>query len=113
MKTAENIVDQNFRSDYWLDRMMIINSAAKNIVIEAMEEYADQYKSKWISVTERLPETDKHNESEEVLCYSELTRQFVGWYNSEKKEWCASVFTASNDEICSVTHWKHLDENPE
>lgn len=41
-KTAEEIIDKNFRGNYWLERLMIISEDSKRLLIEAMEEYASQ-----------------------------------------------------------------------
>lgn len=90
MKTAEEIVDKNFRSNYWLDRLMIKDADAKRSVIEAMEEYAEQFKpdpptqSKltWQSSTLQQPEvwTDRSDEEYELM--NHLSR--FNWRQIEK-----------------------------
>lgn len=69
----------------------------------------------WISVEDRLPETEnKFNESDAVLCYA-ASGQFVGWYNSKLKQWFVSHFLAPStplnyDHI--PTHWMPLRNHP-
>lgn len=66
----------------------------------------------WISVNDKLPETNEHNESEYLLGYEkECRQQVVCWYNSRKDEWIVSHYKADNLPI-TITHWMPLLEPP-
>ena len=63
--------------------------------------------SKWIPVTERLPE----KRDDVLLCrkwWNEIRNPQMGWYNYVSRSW----FDLSNREIHNVTHWMPLPEPP-
>ena len=71
---------------------------------------------KWISVEDRLPETDIENgfdSSEDVLIYGKSAffgeyMVTVGWIN-DKKEW---QFIYPENDMQNITHWQPLPEPP-
>lgn len=65
----------------------------KDEVIQIAEEYADQFKQKWISVTERLPEVDQSDEWRNKQGHSKVVPVIesgilnLGWYNYQFEGW--------------------------
>lgn len=116
MKTAEEIMQQAAENLGWQSFNSMLyceeSDVIENIVLDRIEQYADQFKPKWISVEGELPECNEHDESAYLQCNNELSGQFVGWYNSNNREWYASIYTASNAPII-VTHWQQLLEPPQ
>lgn len=59
----------------------------------AAEEYADQFKPKWISGEERLPEVDESDEWRNKQGYSKVVPVIesgilnLGWYNHQLWDW--------------------------
>lgn len=92
----------------------IVNTSAVRVINEAAEIYAEQFKPKWISVDERLPETNlgssfKYSEVVSVLTTSEnypTTARYE--IDEDVKQW----FCLLTDCDVDVTHWMPLPEKP-
>lgn len=83
--------------------------------LEAMEEYAGQYKSQWIPVKEKFPEIGK-----DVIIHC-IDRDFVNdnpvitgyvYRISDDIHWWCSIH-AHEDEDLTITHWMPLPEKPQ
>lgn len=64
----------------------------------------------WISVTERLPEVWRNDETAELVNYIIYSPYFgvdIGSYHAEAKTWLCMALP------CTVTHWMPLPEPPE
>ena len=77
-------------------------------VFEAGVKWADENpKSPWISVEERLPETNVFDGSEDVLILTENGRMTVAMYGIPEEKWYLSVGEIQGD--CEypfeITHW--------
>lgn len=109
MKTAEAILNEkvNFQCDMnGKDDLRV--AVLREDAISSMEEYAEQFKPKWISVEERLPE-----EGGRYWCYckelNDLGTSYFEWncyYDPQAKEF------RDNHEKHYVTHWTNLLGNP-
>ena len=71
-------------------------------VLPAMETYAAQFKSEWVSVDERLPEPNVR-----VLVYSKVHKDHLISEIDEKGRWW-QTYTLLN----GVTHWQPLPTPP-
>jgi hypothetical protein len=104
MKTAEEILQgyNQFRDDTF--GLYI----PKEEVIEAMVAYASQFRPKWISVNDRLP--DKHelvivtNENDDWVCVGQINDDRL-WYN----QWESNLY---GDADIIPTHWMSLPKAP-
>ena len=101
-----------------LERKMDHYGETKAAYEFAAEEYADQFKPKWIPVSERLPDND-----DEVLVIINYTEQPIMAYFKHEK-WFGSLATRDEMKSCSaddpelldsdwVTHWMPLPPKPE
>lgn len=71
-------------------------------------QWADENpKSPWISVEERLPETNVFDGSEDVLILTENGRMTVAMYGIPENKWYLSVGEIQGDCECpfEITHW--------
>ena len=69
-----------------------------------------QEKTRWIPVTERLPEKWRNNETSELVNYMVYSPDFgvdIGNYHAKEKKWLIVGMP------CTVTHWLPLPEPPE
>ena len=68
-----------------------------------------QERQRWISVTERLPEVWRNDETSELVNYMIYSPYFgvdIGNYHAEAKTWLCVALP------CTVTHWMPLPEPP-
>lgn len=114
MKTAEEILD---RARLYLNPKGLGNKAPADktvyhIALECMEEYADQFKPKWIPVTERLPEEKQNGYSDYVLGYSDTFRgvYFVIRYDYDSEQFLHEK--GHDAQYNPITHWTPLLEQP-
>lgn len=105
MKTAEEILEEHF--SYFHECL--------DTTIMAMEQYADQFKPKWVSVEERLPETDGELSDDvlisgRIFLYGEYSHigTTIGWID-EKGTWGNII---PEKQKVFVTHWMPLPEPP-
>ena len=95
----------------------LLDAAADLIekLIDRCARYAEeiavaQERSRWIPVTERLPEVWCNVETAELVNYMIYSPYFgvdIGSYHAESKTWfCVAL-------PCTVTHWMPLPEPPE
>lgn len=69
-----------------------------------------QERTRWIPVTERLPEVWRNDETAELVNYMIYSPYFgvdIGSYHAEAKTWLCMALP------CTVTHWMPLPEPPE
>lgn len=69
-----------------------------------------QERTRWIPVTERLPEVWRNDETSELVNYMIYSLYFgvdIGNYHAEAKTWLCVALP------CTVTHWMPLPEWPE
>lgn len=79
-------------------------------LVKLLDEYADQVKPKWISVSDELPKP-----YESVLIFSGSQVKF-GWKQDQeyyKRRIPIDKFTSSIGEVRNVTHWMPLPEKPQ
>ena len=69
-----------------------------------------QEKTRWIPVTERLPE-DRSNVLVAAYWY-ERWGVYMGWCVPERAEWCVHIGIGDRNDV-AVTHWLPLPEPPE
>lgn len=101
MKTPQEILDL-----YYLPPDMYGNFK----IMQAMEDYADQFKPKWIPVTERLPEkSEDPYMSVEVWVYDSVLGHIRARYSFSLGEWIGMAGAPYPD---FVTHWMPLPEKP-
>lgn len=93
MKTPEEILKEKLKFIYFEN-----SDKAYHNVLSAMEEYAAQFKSEWISVLERKPEHYRYGKRQKV---------WIGWIGSDR------IYIVYADQIydCTATHW-HLVPQP-
>lgn len=96
MKTAEEILSEKFG---------VIKGDNPGI-IEAMEEYANQFKTKWISVEERLPD----HMFAVLVCVDGYYQMNPAWYSQVSNKWMWVYNTSSSKEI--VSHWMEFPHSP-
>ena len=68
-----------------------------------------QERTRWIPVTERLPEVWRNDETSELVNYMIYSPYFgvdIGNYHAEAKTWLCMALP------CTVTHWMPLPEPP-
>lgn len=105
MKTKEEILENRRNSPKFSTNQQF----SKDQIILAMEEYADQFKTKWVSVEERLPEEGKNV----IVFYGKYVSagyiRNVQYYKRPEKadKWQIEGRTSS-----SVTHWMPMPEPP-
>lgn len=111
MKSAEEILSES--SGWTIEelRESVINDDFVNNmvisaeeVIEAMEAYAEQFKPKWISVTERLPE----NEGVQYLVRVRNKNKQDGIYLHDVAYFEEGIFKKRNTWE-NVTHWRCIE----
>lgn len=114
MKKKEDILNGIQGHKTWFGRQ---DSPQRQVTFQAMEEYADQFKPKWISTEERLPLCYQRGKwdgerSDIVAFKDEIGNKFIGrlysgnldghffeeWYHG-KEEYCVSE---------KVTEWTPL-----
>ena len=69
-----------------------------------------QERTRWIPVTERLPEVWRNDETSELVNYMIYSPDFgvdIGNYHAKAKKWLCMALP------CTVTHWAPLPEPPE
>lgn len=69
-----------------------------------------QERTRWIPVTERLPEVWRNDENAELVNYMIYSPDFgvdIGNYHAKAKKWLCMALP------CTVTHWMPLPEPPE
>ena len=69
-----------------------------------------QERTRWIPVTERLPDVWRNDETSELVNYMIYSPYFgvdIGNYHAEAKTWLCVALP------CTVTHWMPLPEWPE
>ena len=93
-----------------LDGADLIERLTDRCARYAEEIAVAQEKTRWIPVTERLPEVWRNDETSELVNYMIYSPYFgvdIGNYHAEAKTWlCAAL-------PCTVTHWMPLPEGPE
>lgn len=97
MKTKEEILENRRNSPKFSTNQQF----SKDQIILAMEEYADQFKTKWVSIEERLPEY-----GQSVYTYSPA---------QEDTNECQRIITCGTLKAgfpCGVTHWMPMPEPP-
>ena len=68
-----------------------------------------QERTRWIPVTERLPEVWRNDENAELVNYMIYSPDFgvdIGNYHAKAKKWLCMALP------CPVTHWRPLPEPP-
>lgn len=76
-------------------------------------KWADENpKSPWISVDDKLPETNEFDGSEDVLILTENGRMTVAMYGIPEEKWYLSVGEIQGDCECpfEITHWMPIPE---
>lgn len=76
--------------------------------LDLMSEFADQFKPKWIPVSERLPEY-----GERVLCFTihgSIPVCYLGYYYDDNGKFVLAY--NGTDVVDNVTHWMPLPEPP-
>ena len=69
-----------------------------------------QERTRWIPVTERLPEVWRNDENAELVNYMIYSPDFgvdIGNYHAKAKKWLCMALP------CTVTHWRPLPDGPE
>lgn len=69
-----------------------------------------QERTRWVPVTERLPEVWRNDETSELVNYMIYSPDFgvdIGNYHAEAKKWLCMALPAC------VTHWRPLPAGPE
>ena len=93
-----------------LDGADLIERLTTRCARYAEEIAVAQERTRWIPVTERLPEVWRNDETSELVNYMIYSPYFgvdIGNYHAEAKTWlCAAL-------PCTVTHWMPLPEGPE
>lgn len=106
MKTPEEILfERNYRHffDNSGDEVYYITAVDARL---AMEEYADQFKSKWICTNSHLPYVNK-----EVLLLGRDKKVYIGYFTintNNEKFWKTDIYYPFH----KVTHWQPLPESP-
>lgn len=82
-------------------------------VEQLLDEYADQFKQKWVSVEDGLPEIVETNEWKRTNGHSktvpviEQGNLYFGWYNYQLQQWQVSGRSGN----IQVSKWFNLPDN--
>lgn len=93
-----------------LDGAALIEKLADRCARYAEEIAVLQERTRWIPVTERLPEVWRNDETAELVNYMICSPDFgvdIGNYHAKAKKWLCMALP------CTVTHWMPLPEGPE
>lgn len=93
-----------------LDGADLIERLTARCARYAEEIAVAQEKTRWIPVTERLPEVWRNDENAELVNYMIYSPDFgvdIGNYHAKAKKWLCMALP------CTVTHWRPLPEPPE
>lgn len=93
-----------------LDGADLIERLTDRCARYAEEISVAQERTRWIPVTERLPEVWRNDETAELVNYMIYSPYFgvdIGSYHAEAKTWLCMALP------CTVTHWMPLPEPPE
>ena len=92
-----------------LDGADLIERLTARCARYAEEIAVAQERTRWISVTERLPEVWRNDENAELVNYMIYSPDFgvdIGNYHAKAKKWLCMALP------CTVTHWRPLPEPP-
>lgn len=92
-----------------LDGADLIERLTARCARYAEEIAVAQEKTRWIPVTERLPEVWRNDENAELVNYMIYSPDFgvdIGNYHAKAKKWLCMALP------CTVTHWRPLPEPP-
>jgi hypothetical protein len=92
MRTAEEIL--NFNKDH---------QYTEHQILSYMEEFADQFRPRWIKVTESMPEVV----DDVLVFYDDL--HITSAYLSSSGNF---VFSHQDDDVPNVTHWMPFPKMP-
>lgn len=105
MKTVEEILDQTFTLGEFDDNGNCKEPFYdKEDVITAMQEYADQFKPKWVRVDDGLPT----QEGDYLVFDPDFEAQMVASFSNGKFELDVSYWEPKD-----ITHWMPLPTPPE
>lgn len=93
-----------------LDGADLIERLTARCARYAEEIAVAQERTRWIPVTERLPEVWRNDENAEIVNYMIYSPDFgvdIGNYHAKAKKWLCMALP------CTVTHWRPLPEPPE
>lgn len=93
-----------------LDGADLIERLTARCARYAEEIAVAQERTRWIPVTERLPEVWRNDENAELVNYMIYSPDFgvdIGNYHAKAKKWLCMALP------CTVTHWMPLPEPPE
>ena len=93
-----------------LDGADLIERLTARCARYAEEIAVAQERTRWIPVTERLPEVWRNDENAELVNYMIYSPDFgvdIGNYHAKAKKWLCMALP------CTVTHWRPLPEPPE
>jgi len=113
MKTKADIIEQHTqdKAKFENERHFPITS-----VVSMLDEYAEQFKSKWIKVTERLPEivNEELGYSDYVLAYSDSFtwgKWYISRYYHHSEMW---EYEKGHDVTYNpISSWTPLPDAPE
>lgn len=74
-----------------------------------------KYFMEWISVKDKMPDTDKFGESDYILCYPKMGTPLVGWYSSKMGGFIVAHYKADSIVLNghnAPTHWMLLPKPP-
>lgn len=92
-----------------LDGADLIQRLTARCARYAEEIAVAQERTRWIPVTERLPEVWRNDENAELVNYMIYSPDFgvdIGNYHAKAKKWLCMALP------CTVTHWRPLPEPP-
>ena len=92
-----------------LDGADLIERLTARCARYAEEIAVAQERTRWIPVTERLPEVWRNDENAELVNYMIYSPDFgvdIGNYHAKAKKWLCMALP------CTVTHWRPLPEPP-
>lgn len=92
-----------------LDGADLIERLTARCARYAEEIAVAQERTRWIPVTERLPEVWRNDENAELVNYIIYSPDFgvdIGNYHAKAKKWLCMALP------CTVTHWRPLPEPP-
>lgn len=111
MKTKEEILNRAFTANISESELTEIKPNWQ-IIFDAMETYAEQFKPKWISVAERLPEKNCH-----ILVFGSYTRDCPKvameciFYHKNNPKYC-EFRNSDMSRTKNVTHWMPMPQPP-